>query len=99
MGLASGKTKLRLIDIESNAEPDSARSGGGLSRGGPRPARKVFTRIDGSNAEDGATEIGNSLRAARERSGQASRTRLVSYVFAGNTCARSRMAIFAPCPA
>ena len=69
MGLASGKTKLKLINIDSSAERDFTRP-----RLTPSLGSQPVTMDSRANRDlpvsDGATEIGYSLREARERSGQ-----------------------------
>ena len=71
MGLASGKAKLKLIDIESSAERDFIRHRATPTLGNQPSSQESAARMGvTSTASDGATEIGCSLREARERSGQ-----------------------------
>jgi cytoskeleton protein RodZ len=68
MGLASGKTKLKLIDIDSSAERDFTRARVTPSLGMRSAAKDSSATV--ATSQDGATEIGRSLREAREHSGQ-----------------------------
>lgn len=71
MGLASGKSKLELIDIDTSQSRGSAtRQSPTLGAGQPRQPSEAF--VDGTEAveQDNTTEIGATLRRARERSGQ-----------------------------
>ena len=68
MGLASGKTKLKLIDIESGSDRGKPRDGDTRPFAFQKPTSADLP-LDFQDL-DGATEIGSSLRDARERSGQ-----------------------------
>ena len=74
MGLASGKAKLKLIDIESRSERNFTRPRGKLSPTSAPLNSQCQNRLASDDAEtsatDGATEIGLTLHEARERSGQ-----------------------------
>ncbi|MDE0810683.1 MAG: helix-turn-helix domain-containing protein, partial [Alphaproteobacteria bacterium] len=74
MGLASGKAKLKLIDIESRWERNFTRPRGKLSPTSAPLNSQCQNRLASDDAEtsatDGATEIGLTLHEARERSGQ-----------------------------
>jgi cytoskeleton protein RodZ len=71
MGLASGKAKLKLIDIEPEVERDFTRPRSTPTPGDQRIPHDTSTGVDAdSPSVDGATEIGCALRDARERSGQ-----------------------------
>jgi cytoskeleton protein RodZ len=66
MGLASGKTKLKLIDIESSNERDFSSVRASPSFDVDRASRRPVDAV----TADGATEIGCALREARESAGQ-----------------------------
>ncbi|MDG2285626.1 MAG: DUF4115 domain-containing protein [Alphaproteobacteria bacterium] len=68
MGLASGKTKLKLIDIGSGSDRGKPRDGDTRPFAFQKPTSADLP-LDFQDL-DGATEIGASLRDARERSGQ-----------------------------
>jgi len=75
MGLAGGKSKLKLIDIENRPCQSSTPEGGAPASSIRRDARNSgsmtasATRISGENAQTGC-EIGAMLSQARESSGQ-----------------------------
>jgi cytoskeleton protein RodZ len=72
MGLAGGKSKLKLIDIDSSEARDSTRPQRSPTLGGdhPRGLAQEFAGDDASVESREASEIGSALREARERSGQ-----------------------------
>lgn len=85
MGLASGKAKLKLIDIDSKEAREDSRSRHGPVFGEPSSARRAAFTEDHGDAS--TSEIGSILRDARERSGQtlrdASRNLLIRMEYLG----------------
>jgi cytoskeleton protein RodZ len=72
MGLASGKSKLKLIDIEPSQARDFARQRLASAFGQKAVIANTVSTVNDDRLEgnDAGTEIGAMLRAAREASGQ-----------------------------